>query len=120
MSPYDFPGLVSGIAAFQLVLWGSVVLVLAGLRALLVRGQPGRGRWARGLLLGALLPIAAGVLLMALAELTDQQRLLDRAGTPLLAAAAVLGAAWVTVRRARLRRAGPPATTDGAPPAPPA
>ncbi|MFT3913067.1 MAG: hypothetical protein QM704_02950 [Anaeromyxobacteraceae bacterium] len=120
MSPYDFPGLVSGIAASQLVLWGSVVLLLAGLRALLVRGQPGRGRWARGLLVGALLPIAAGVVLLALQELTDHQRLLDRAGVPVLATGAILGAAWVTVRRARPRSAAPHATTEGAPPAPPA
>jgi len=114
---YDFPGLLSHLIAFQLLLWGVVVAVLAGVRALLVRGQPGRGHWARAILAGVSLPIAASFALAALAELTDEQRFLDRFGAPALAAAAVLGGAWLAARlghrgRARARAA---AETPAAP-----
>lgn len=118
MSPYDFPGLVSGMIAFQLVLWGLVVAVLAGLRALLVRGQPGRGHVARGLLAGSGVVVAGGIAVGALAELTDAQRLLDRLGSPALALVAVAGAALLATWLARRGRTAPTGEPDDAGPPP--
>jgi len=125
VSPYDFPGLVSGLIGSQLVLWGVVFVVLSGLRALLVRGQPGRGHLARGILVGSFLLVLGGAAVLALAELTDQQRLLDGIGAPFLAGVAVVGAVALAVRGARRKvvaDAGPEggAPLDGGgPPAPP-
>ncbi len=116
MSPYDFPGLVSGMIAFQLVLWGVVAAVLAGLRALLVRGQAGRGHVARGILAGSGVVIAGGLAVGALAELTDAQRLLDRIGSPALALLAVVVAALLATRIARRGRPAAPAAPDDAGP----
>jgi hypothetical protein len=113
---YDFPGLVSGIVAFWLVLWGLVAAGLAGLRLLLVRGQPGRGHVARGILLGALLPVAAGLVLYAAADFLEVKRFLDARGAPALAGLSVVAAVVVAVRVARRRpapAAAPPAAASG-------
>jgi hypothetical protein len=103
LSPYDFPGLVSGIIGFQLALWGTVLAVLSGLRALLVRGQPGRGHVARGLFAASGILVAGGAAVLALAELTDWQRALDSAVAPLLAGVAVVGGGALAVAIARRR-----------------
>jgi hypothetical protein len=123
VSPYDFPGLVSGFIGFQLLLWGLVLALLSGLRALLVRGQAGRGHLARGILAGSALIVAAGLLVLLLSELTGWQRMLDAAGAPLLAGLGVLGAAALAVRGARRRGPAPsaegeaPVSGDAPPPA---
>jgi hypothetical protein len=105
VSVYDFPGLLSGLVAFQLVLWGAVIAVLAATRALLVRGQPGRGHVARGILAGAGVLVGAGLLLYAAADFLEWKRFMDARGAPGVAGLAVVGAVLLAVRLARRRPA---------------
>ena len=119
VSIYDFPGLLSAMVAFQLVLWGVVVCALAALRWLLVRGQPGRGHVARGFLAGAGVLVAAGIVLYAVADFLEMKRFMDAYGTPGIAVAALgVGAllGWRVARRGSLRAAPPPEVTPPPPP----
>ena len=118
MTVYDFPGFLSAMVAFQLVLWGVVVGALAALRWLLVHGQPGRGHVARGFLAGAGVLVLAGVALYAVADFLELKRFMDLYGTPAVAIAALGGGALVGWRVAR-RGARPSAAPREATPPPP-
>lgn len=120
MTIYDFPGLLSAMVAFQLVLWGIVVGALAALRWLLVRGQPVRGHVARGFLAGAGVLVLAGVALYAAADFLEVKRFMDLLGAPAIAIAAVAGGALVGWRVARRRSQPvvPPGEVNPPPPPP--
>ena len=119
MTVYDFPGFVSAMVAFQLVLWGVVVCALAALRWLLVRGQPGRGHVARGFLAGAGVLVLAGVALYAAADFLELKRFMDMYGTPAIAIAALAGGALLgwRVARAAGKREEPVEPPPSSPPA---
>jgi len=121
VSIYDFPGLLSAMVAFQLVLWGTVTGALAALRWLLVRGQPGRGHVARGFLAGAGVLVLAGVALYSVADFLELKRFMDAYGTPAIAIAALGGGALIGWRVARWgsRPVVPPPAATPPPPPPP-
>jgi hypothetical protein len=119
VSPYQIQGLVSVMIALALVVFGLVALLLSAFRLLLVRGKPGRGRVARGVLAAAAVWISIGIVIASIAELTDHQRLMDRVGAPALAAAAVVAALWLVVRLGRRARTRTPVDADADPAASP-
>ncbi len=108
MTPYDFPGLVGGVAGLWLVLLGTLLAAGAGLRLALVRGRTGKGRVARGFLSAGATFVLSGIALFWAAERSVLRRELDR-GAPWLAAfilaVAVLSALRSARRRARAEEA---------------
>jgi hypothetical protein len=101
VNPWDFPGLVGGVAGTWLFLAGLLVSVGAALRVAFVLRRPDAGRVARGVVAGGGVVATAGILLFGGAQASPWRAAFDRA-TPYVGLAAVLAA--VAVARAVARR----------------
>jgi hypothetical protein len=114
VSPYDLPGLVAGIAGTWLFLVGMAIAVPSAIRIALSLRQPGKGRLARGLVVGGGIVALAGIVLFWGAQSPEQARTFDRAA-PFVGVSAVVVAALVAWR---VTRRGPPAAREEHPPPP--
>jgi hypothetical protein len=115
LSPWEFPGFVSGLAATWMFLVAVLVAAAASVRVLTTLRRPGKGGGARGLLVWAGLVGIAAIVLFALGQtpaVPSGAKIAADAAAPWIAGAALLAApllAWSFARRLRRRAASAPA-----------